>query len=56
MLTPPPLAASFVFTALSLFVLALLLSRQDPPMPKLRFVAIITAVSGGVAFAVAWRL
>jgi hypothetical protein len=58
MLAPPLLAASLLFTGLSLCVLAFLLSRQDPPMPKLRVAAIITAVLGVVAFAVAlslWR-
>jgi len=45
-----------VFTGLSLFVLAFLLSRQEPLMPELRFAAIITAVLGVVAFAAALGL
>ena len=56
MLTPPLLAAAFLFAGLSLCVLAFLLSRQDSSGPKLRFVAIVTAVLGGIAFAVALRL
>ena len=53
MLAPPLLAASFLFTGLSLCVLALLLSRQDPSMPALHFAAIVTAVLGVVSVALA---
>jgi heme A synthase len=58
MLAPPLLAAYFLCTGLSLFVLAFLLYRQDPSSPELRVAAIITAVLGAVALVVAllgWR-
>jgi hypothetical protein len=53
MLAPPMLAAYFLCVALSLFVLAVLLSRQDPSSPELRFAAIVTAVLGVVSLAFA---
>jgi hypothetical protein len=56
MLTPPLLAAYFLFTGLSLLVLAFLLYREALPIPELRFAAIVTAVLGVVAVAFALLL
>ncbi len=55
MLTPPLLAAYFLFNGLSLFVLAVVFYREAPPMPELRRATLITAVLGVVVFAGALR-
>jgi hypothetical protein len=56
MLTPLQLTVSFVFTGLSLGVLALVLTRRESSMPTLHFAVIITAVLAVAAFTVALRL